>query len=218
MATVDLPVLQISDLEFRYDQPLIGIDNFEIARHECVGLIGPSGCGKTTFIHLIAGLLRPGRGSIRINGIDLSQLSEGELDRVRGQNMGIVFQRLYLVPSISVIDNLLLAQRLSRTPVDQAYATNLLEQLGIEELSDKKPHQLSQGQAQRVAIARAVAHRPSLVVADEPTSALDDDNAADAMTMLSTLTKNTSAALIIVTHDERVRSGVDRVFNLGDVS
>lgn len=216
MTAENPPVLNINSLEFHYDQPLINIESFDIARHECVGVIGPSGCGKTTFIHLVAGLLRPARGSVRVNGVDLSRLSEGEIDRVRGQHMGIVFQRLHLVPSISVLDNLLLAQRLSRSIIDRAHAASLLDQLGIGDLLNKKPHQLSQGQAQRVAIARALAHRPSLVIADEPTSALDDDNAADAMMMLRTLTRNTGAALIVVTHDDRVRARVDRIFNLGD--
>ena len=211
-------VLQVEDLEFHYDQPLINIASFDVARHECVGLIGPSGCGKTTFIHLIAGLLQPIRGHVQINGVDLSQLSERETDRLRGRYMGVVFQRLHLIPSVSVIDNLLLAQRFSRTKVDRSYAVNLLEELGIAALKEKKPSQLSQGQAQRVAIARSLAHRPALVVADEPTSALDDGNAADAMRLLRTLTAHADEGLVIVTHDQRVRREVDRVVNLGDVA
>ena len=214
MSTNESPVLQISNLEFQYDQPLLNIDDFEISSGECVGVLGPSGCGKTTFMHLIAGLLKPAQGQVLINGTDITQLSEGQIDRIRGQHIGIVFQRLHLVPAISVIDNLLLAQRLARAPIDREYALGLLEQLGIADLANQKPHQLSQGQAQRAAIARSVAHRPTLLVADEPTSALDDDNAADAMTVLRELTVNTSAALIVVTHDERVRNRVDRVFSL----
>ncbi len=211
-------VLKIVDLEFYYDRPLIDLERFEIARRECVGLIGPSGCGKTTLIHLIAGLLRPVKGAVLISGHDLSKLNEAEIDRLRGKHIGIVFQQLHLLPSISVIDNLLLAQRLSRTTIDRDYAFNLLSLLGIDTLANKKPNQLSQGQAQRVAIARSVAHRPSLVVADEPTSALDDGNAADAMNLLRTITRQSEAALIVVTHDERARGQVDRVFDLGAVS
>lgn len=211
----DPPVLQVRNLAFQYDQPLLDIDTFLVARGECVGLIGPSGCGKTTFIHLIAGLLKPTRGSIQVNGIDLSQLTETQTDRLRGQSIGIVFQRLYLIPSLSVIDNLTLAQSLSRVSVDKPYAIQLLEQLGVGELLNSKPYQLSQGQAQRVAIARSLAHRPSLVMADEPTSALDDKNAQEAMAILRTMTQTAGAALAIVTHDQRVRDQVDRVFNLG---
>ncbi len=211
----DPPVLQVRNLAFQYDQPLLDIDTFLVARGECVGLIGPSGCGKTTFIHLIAGLLKPTRGSIQVNGIDLSQLTETQTDRLRGQSIGIVFQRLYLIPSLSVIDNLTLAQSLSRVSVDKPYAIQLLEQLGVGELLNSKPYQLSQGQAQRVAIARSLAHRPSLVMADEPTSALDDKNAQEAMAILRTMTQTAGSALAIVTHDQRVRDQVDRVFNLG---
>jgi ABC-type lipoprotein export system ATPase subunit len=208
-------VLQIKNLEFHYDKPLLEIVDFEAFRGESVGVLGPSGCGKTTFMHLVAGLLRPARGKIRVAGTDITRLSEGQVDRIRGSNIGIVFQRLHLVPSLSVIDNLLLAQRLARTPIDRGYAMDLLGQLGIPDLANRKPHQLSQGQAQRVAIARSVAHRPVLLVADEPTSALDDENAEDAIKVLRELTTSTEAALIVVTHDERVRGHLDRVLNLG---
>lgn len=212
------PVLSIQNLEFRYDRPLINIEQFEVAARESVAVLGPSGCGKTTFMHLIAGLLRPSKGSIQINGTDLAYLSESAVDRIRGKNMGIVFQRLHLVPSITVIDNLLLAQRLARAPIDRQYANELLQKLGISELAGQKPQQLSQGQAQRVAIARSVAHRPTLLVADEPTSALDDANAEEAITVLRELTTSTDAALIVVTHDERVRTKVDRIYHLESAS
>jgi len=214
MPTVEDSVLSIEDLEFAYDQPLLSIQRFEVSSQESVAVLGPSGCGKTTFMHLAAGLLRPQKGSIRINGTDIAQLGEGAVDRIRGRHMGIVFQRLHLVPSISVIDNLLLAQRLARVPIDRDYAEQLLQQLGVKEFVHQKPHELSQGEAQRVAIARSVAHRPSLLVADEPTSALDDRNASDAMSVLRDLTDSTDAALIVVTHDERVRSRMDRDFDL----
>ncbi len=212
------PALEIDNLEFGYDKPLLSIDHFQVSARETVAVLGPSGCGKTTFMHLIAGLLRPQQGTIRINGEDIADLTETAIDRIRGQHMGIVFQQLHLVPSISVIDNLLLAQRLARSPIDQAYAETLLDELGIEDLVNEKPQRLSQGQAQRVAIARAVVHRPSLVVADEPTSALDDNNAVDAVSVLRDLSSITNAALIVVTHDERVRICMHRVFDMGTVS
>ncbi len=212
----DSPVLEISNLAFSYgDQPLLDIEKFEILAKERVAVLGPSGCGKTTFMHLITGLLRPQAGVIRIGGTDITSLSEAEIDHIRGENIGIVFQRLHLVPSITVIENLLLAQRLARCPIDRDHALSLLDRLGIGELADRKPQALSQGQAQRVAIARAVAHKPSLLVADEPTSALDDGNAADALSVLSDLTTSSGAALVVVTHDGRVRGEMDRVFALG---
>jgi putative ABC transport system ATP-binding protein len=209
-----VPVIEINDLVFGYDQPLLNIDHFALAQSESIAVLGPSGCGKTTFMHLLTGLLRPNSGSIRINGTEITTLSESLIDRLRGQHIGIVFQRLHLVPSITVIENLLLAQRLARKSADRPYAITLLEQLDIVDLINKKPGQLSQGQAQRVAIARAVVHRPQLLVADEPTSALDDQNAKEALTLLTSLTASTGAALMVVTHDERVRSLMTRTHDL----
>lgn len=212
-------VLNISNLVFSYDQtPFLEVSQFEVTAGENVAVLGPSGCGKTTFMHLITGLLRPQSGSIVIGGTEITTLSESEIDRVRGQHMGIVFQRLHLLPTISVLDNLLLAQRLARATIDREYALSLLKQLDIEELAGKPPTRLSQGQAQRVAIARSVAHRPRLLVADEPTSALDDTNAQEAMKLLGELTSTTGAALVIVTHDHRVRDQMDRVFDMAALS
>ncbi len=209
-----VPVIEINDLVFGYDQPLLNIGHFALAQSESIAVLGPSGCGKTTFMHLLTGLLRPNSGSIRINGTEITTLSESLTDRLRGHHIGIVFQRLHLVPSITVIENLLLAQRLARKSADRPYAITLLEQLDIADLINKKPGQLSQGQAQRVAIARAVVHRPQLLVADEPTSALDDQNAKEALTLLTSLTASTGAALMVVTHDERVRSLMTRTHDL----
>jgi putative ABC transport system ATP-binding protein len=210
----DMPVLEIRNLTFGYDQALLNIDAFTLAQQESIAVLGPSGCGKTTFMHLLTGLLRPDAGSIQINGTEITTLSEAKIDQLRGQQIGIVFQRMHLIPSISILDNLLLAQRLARVPSDKNYARRLLEQLGIADLGNKRPTTLSQGQVQRAAIARAVAHKPSLLVADEPTSALDDKNARDAIAILKDLTIGNSAALIVVTHDERVRASLQRTYDL----
>jgi ABC-type lipoprotein export system ATPase subunit len=208
-------VVELKNLEFGYEKPILRIDHFALKIRESVAVLGPSGCGKTTFMHLIAGLLRPQNGSVKINGTDITALSEASVDRVRGQNIGIVFQQLHLVPSISVIDNLLLGQRLARVPTDRSFAMELLAQLGLAHLIDQMPANLSQGESQRVAIARSIAHRPSLLIADEPTSALDRANTEDALGVLQEMTYTNAAALIIVTHDERVRGSIDRVFDLG---
>ena len=210
----DRPVLEIRNLTFGYDQALLNIDAFTLAQQESIAVLGPSGCGKTTFMHLLTGLLRPDAGSIQINGTEITTLSEAKIDQLRGQQIGIVFQRMHLIPSISILDNLLLAQRLARVPSDKTYAIGLLEQLGIADLGNRRPTTLSQGQVQRAAIARAVAHKPSLLVADEPTSALDDKNARDAIAILKDLTIGNSAALIVVTHDERVRASLQRTYDL----
>jgi ABC-type lipoprotein export system ATPase subunit len=209
--------LQIRNLSFSFGEtPLLEIDDLHIQPGDQVAVIGPSGCGKTTFMHLISGLLRPQSGVIEIQGQDIGQLKEWQMDRLRGREIGIVFQRLHLIPALSVLDNLLLAQRLARVAVDKSNARQLLDRLGIADQSGLMPASLSQGQAQRAAIARAVIHNPKLVIGDEPTSALDDQNAAEAINLLKELSENSGFALLVVTHDERVRASMDQVLDLGE--
>lgn len=179
-----------------------------------MAVIGPSGCGKTTFLHLLAGLMRPGAGVIKVLGQDLSILRGAGLDRFRGQHMGLVFQRLHLLPALTVLDNVLLAQRLARVPVERERVAALFDRLDLSGLEDRKPARLSQGQAQRVAIARALVHGPDLVMADEPTSALDDRNAAQALDLLEVCVRAVGAALLVVTHDRRVRGRLDHEFEM----
>ena len=215
MPSVSNIALKISDLEFGYSKkPLLEIDELQIQKGEHLAVIGPSGCGKTTFMHLVAGLLRPQVGTIEIQGCDITRLKEWEMDRFRGRSIGVVFQRLHLLSAISVLNNLLLAQRLARMAPDKKKAMTLLDRLGIAGQAHALPAMLSQGQAQRAAIARAVIHSPSLVIGDEPTSALDNSSAADAIQLIKELSESVGFALLIVTHDERVRSSMDRVLDL----
>lgn len=219
MTTKATDVLSLDKLEFSFNEkPLININDFQVRTRERIAIMGPSGCGKSTFIHLVAGLLKPQKGTIRIKNQDITKLEEWKIDRLRGQSIGIVFQRLHLLPSISILDNLLLAQKLAQTTVDRKSAIELLKRLDLEEWINKFPHHLSQGQAQRAAIARAVIHKPALVIGDEPTSALDDDNAQEAIRLLNELSENVGFALLIVTHDKRVRDSMDSVLSLGDCS
>ncbi|MEM7099149.1 MAG: ATP-binding cassette domain-containing protein [Pseudomonadota bacterium] len=208
-------VLNVSDLKFTYgDKQIVDISEFALKSGQSMAVIGPSGCGKTTFLHLLAGLLSPGAGTIQILGQELSQLSLSALDRFRGQNMGMVFQRLFLMPALTVRQNIELAQKMARVDVDVQAVDRLLTELGIQDLSDRKPKMLSQGQAQRVAIARALVHRPALVLADEPTSALDNDRAEDALSLLKHSAETAGASLVVVTHDERVRGKLDSEFEM----
>ena len=192
-------VLSINGLAFSFNEkPLIDIDQFVVRPRERIAVMGPSGCGKSTFMHLVAGLLKPQQGTISIENQEITKLKEWELDLLRGQSIGIIFQRLHLLPSISILDNLLLAQKLARTKIDKISAKKLLRRLELEEFSNKFPHHLSQGQAQRAAIARAVIHQPALVIGDEPTSALDDGNAQEAIQLLKELSESVGFALLIV--------------------
>ena len=128
--------------------------------------------------------------------------------------MGFVFQRYHLIPSLTVIENLRLAQQLSRQTQPSAHTEGLLERLGLSEFQRRKPSALSHGQAQRVAIARALVHKPEIVIADEPTSALDDGNAEEALGLLRDVTDDSGAALLVVTHDHRVRGQLTRDFEM----
>ena len=171
-------------------------------RHSLV--LGPSGCGKSTLLHLIAGLLLPSRGRILVAGRDLAALRRAERDRFRGQKIGIVLQNLHLIGAISVRDNLRLARSLASLPDDRERLAQLLDELGLRALADRRPAQLSQGEAQRVAIARAVLNRPALILADEPTSALDDANCEAVVRLLLEQAEGSCATLVIATHDQRL--------------
>ena len=208
-------VLEAQELTFDYDgSRSLNVGQFALSAGESVAVLGPSGCGKTTFLHLLAGLLQPTAGRIRILGSEIGPMSGAALDRFRGQHIGMVFQRLFLMPGLTVWENVALAQRLARKPHEPARVDALLEDLGLGEFAQRKPRTLSHGQAQRVAIARALVHRPEIVLADEPTSALDDDNSRQALRLLKDVTQAAGAALLVVTHDQRVRGELDREFDM----
>lgn len=168
-------------------------------------VLGPSGCGKSTLLHLIAGLLRPTAGHIMLAGTAIAELRGAALDRFRGQHVGLVFQRLHLLPALTVRDNLLLAQSLAGLAADRARVNDLLERLGVAARANARPEALSFGQAQRVAIARAVINSPVVILADEPTSNLDDGNTAEVLGLLRQEAERTGASLIVATHDRRIR-------------
>jgi len=208
--------LDVRGLTFSYDStPVLRVERMRLGEGESAALIGPSGCGKSTLLHVVAGLLRPSAGSVAVCGQDLHALSPAAADRFRGRHLGIVFQRLHLLPALPVLENVLLAQRLARQRPDPAEARALLASLGVEGIERRKPATLSHGQAQRVAIARALIHRPRLVLADEPTSALDDGHASRAIALLREQARLAGAALLVVTHDQRIRGALDREFELG---
>lgn len=168
-------------------------------------ICGESGTGKTTLLHLLAGLRKPHAGSVRVRETDLTQLEGRDLDQFRGRHIGIVFQQPHLVASLSILENLLLAAWLAGNRKEKDKALRLLDQLGIAEQAHKKPAALSVGQQQRAAIARALINEPSVLLADEPTSSLDDKNARLAADLLSAQAQSAGAALIIVTHDQRLK-------------
>ncbi|MEM8683846.1 MAG: ATP-binding cassette domain-containing protein [Pseudomonadota bacterium] len=202
--------VDVKDLSFSYDtRPVVAVDRCELAPAGSMAVMGPSGCGKSTFLHLLAGLLSPDAGQVRLMGQDLSQLSAAELDRFRGRHIGLVFQQFHLMRALSVRANLQLAAKLARRPVPSAELHALCRRLGLDGLENHKPSMLSQGQAQRVAIARALVHKPPVIMADEPTSALDDESAKQVIDLLKETAAAVGAALLVVTHDRRIRGVLD---------
>lgn len=168
-------------------------------------ITGGSGKGKTTLLHLLGGLLRPQQGEITIEDTNIASLSEKKLDHFRGRNIGLVLQQSHFVASLNVLENVVLASWLATGKQATQKAKDLLAQLGLTEHLHKLPSQLSIGQQQRVSIARALINEPKLLLADEPTSSLDDENAFKVADMLDLLAKQYGSALVIVTHDQRLK-------------
>jgi putative ABC transport system ATP-binding protein len=201
------PVLLLDGISRAYGgRTVVAIQSWVVAAGQHSLILGPSGSGKSTLLHLIAGLLRPSRGRVVIAGQDLGALTPAELDGFRGRTIGIVLQRLHLIPALTVRDNLRLARTLARLPPDPARIDSLLAELGIAVLAGARPSRLSEGEAQRVAIARAVVNHPALILADEPTSALDDANCATVLALLRAQAEASGATLVIATHDARLKA------------
>jgi len=175
---------------------------------------GRSGSGKTTLLHLLAGFLRPTGGGISINNVSMTVLSQRRLDRFRGRNIGIVFQRSHFMAALSVLDNILLAQYFSNQPLKPNKATMIAGRLHIDHLLKKRPMEISQGEQQRVSLARALLHEPIVVLADEPTSSLDDENCERVIRLLTEQSAIAGSALIIVSHDERLKKHFSNTIEL----
>lgn len=172
---------------------------------ETLLITGGSGKGKTTLLHLLGGLLRPKSGTIFIGETEISKLSAKRLDQFRGKNIGLVLQQSHFVEAFSVLENISMASWLATGKKSEEKAKSLLKQLDLEDQMYKLTSQLSIGQQQRVSIARALINEPKLLLADEPTSSLDDENAFKVADLLSNLSKDYKASLIIVTHDQRLK-------------
>lgn len=199
-------MLQTNELQFHYPNgPALSFPPIDIPTAEHLLLIGASGSGKTTLLQLLGGLRRPKAGSIRIGATTITNLNTQELDRFRGQHIGIVFQQAHFVRSINILENLLLGQQLAGVPIDRTNARQLLERLQLGHKASARPWQLSVGEQQRAAIALALVNDPTLILADEPTSALDDYNAEQVLELLQDQAAKVSANLLIITHDNRLK-------------
>jgi putative ABC transport system ATP-binding protein len=178
-------------------------------------ILGKSGVGKTTFLHILAGLLKPTQGSIVIDQNDIYKFTAAGLDFYRGQHIGLVFQQPYFIQAISLSENLAWAQQFSGKHPNHERINELLERLQIIQHKNRLPSRLSIGEQQRASIARALVNKPSIILADEPTSALDDDNAAEVVNLLREQAEQDGASLVIVTHDARIKQHFHHQILLG---
>ncbi|HEX5432780.1 MAG TPA: ABC transporter ATP-binding protein [Candidatus Angelobacter sp.] len=196
---------------------LRGID-LDVHAGEVVMLMGPSGSGKTTLLSIMGCILASTGGSVRIAGIEVTQLREKELPRVRLEHIGFVFQGFNLFPTLTAGENVELMLDLKKEPQAAAKkrAQELLENVGLAEKYKSFPADLSGGQKQRIAIARALACDPEIVLADEPTAALDSHTGKNVMQMLADLAHKRDRAVVIVTHDPRVLEFADRTIRIED--
>jgi putative ABC transport system ATP-binding protein len=181
-----------------------------------VAILGPSGSGKSTLLNLISGIDRPDSGSVKIAGVDVTALSEVERTRFRRKHVGFVFQFFNLLPTLTVLENLLLPLELkgSVNGADRERARALLERVGLAERLDTFPDRLSGGEQQRVALARALVHDPALVLADEPTGNLDEDMAAQVTDLLIDLAEAERRTMVVVTHSRPLAARMDRMLRL----
>ena len=190
--------------------------SFTLAAGEWVGLFGPSGCGKTTTLLIAGGLLRPTQGVVHLHGHDLYAQAPDQRAVLRGQHIGFLFQRFHLVPSLTVRQNVVLAQ-VTDAQSDAAYADELLERFGLAARLGHRPHQLSVGEMQRVALARALFARPALLLADEPTGNLDQANADIVLQAFADFAAD-GGSVLMVSHDQRALERCHRQEDLAPVS
>jgi putative ABC transport system ATP-binding protein len=208
-------MIQTSAVTFSYD----GIRQMSFPDIQCSSgeqclILGPSGSGKTTLLHVMAGILKPKGGQVTISGKDLYALSSGNQRHFRSNEIGLVFQVPHFIAALSMEDNMMLTQKLAGRKRNPQEIKDYFNELEIGHRIHALPAELSQGELQRASLIRAVINRPSVILADEPTSALDDQNAEKVVNLLKTFSVQNGAALIIVTHDRRIKEAIGKTIIL----
>lgn len=188
--------------------------SLSIESGQSVSVVGPSGCGKSTLLNIIGTLDPPDSGKVEVCGCNISDLNDKELSALRADKIGFVFQSHHLLPQISVIENVTLPNLASSSPIEQSEcnntATQLLESVGMADHAHKMPSEISGGEMQRVAVVRSMINSPKLLLADEPTGALDQERGEELITLLLRLCDEQNTALILVTHDGKTSSRMER--------
>jgi putative ABC transport system ATP-binding protein len=218
--TTTAPAVQLVDLRKDYPGadpvPALRGVSLALATGSFTAVMGPSGSGKSTLLNIAAGLDSPTSGDVLLDGQQIGSLSADALTRLRRERIGFVFQAYNLVGHLSVADNIDLPLVLARRTPDPAWRSALIASVGLAGLEDRRPADLSGGQAQRVAIARALLPRPTVVFADEPTGALDSRTGSEVLEVLRTTARRLQQTVVVVTHDPRVAAVADRVLFLAD--
>ena len=216
--------LVLSARDVRRDYPVAGTPvhavrgiSLDVHAGEWVAIVGPSGCGKSTLLNLLGAINRPSAGSITIAGRDVARLGDAEATRFRLTGVGFVFQRFYLMPTLTAAENVELPMAEAKVPrvEREARARELLGYVGLAGRADHRPFQLSGGEQQRVAIARALANRPALLLADEPTGELDARTGTEVIALLDRLNRD-GTTIVTVTHDEELAQAARRVVHVRD--
>jgi putative ABC transport system ATP-binding protein len=216
------PVVEVRDLHREYHMgdelvPAVRGVTLDIAPGDYVAIVGPSGCGKSTLLNLIGGIDRPSAGTVTIGGARVDEMSDSAATRFRLEHMGFVFQRFYLMPALTAVENVELPMAEARLPADRRArrARDLLAYVGLGERRTHRPAQLSGGEQQRVAIARALANDPDILLADEPTGELDAKTGIEMIDLLGQVSRD-GTTIIVVTHDEHLARAARRVVHMRD--
>jgi putative ABC transport system ATP-binding protein len=191
--------------------------SLDVERGDYVAIVGPSGCGKSTLLNLLGGIDHPTSGSVTIDGARVDQMRDADATRFRLRHIGFVFQRFYLMPALSAIENIELPMAEARVARDARVrrARELLAYVGLGERREHRPAQLSGGEQQRVAIARALANKPELLLADEPTGELDAKTGAEMIELMAQVNRD-GTTILVVTHDEDLARAARRVVHMRD--
>ncbi len=219
----EVPALECRGLRKQFAEGAVvlevlkGID-LVVRAGERVAIVGPSGAGKTTLLQLLGGLDTATSGSVRVRGQDLASTDNAERGRIRNRHLGFVYQFHHLLPEFTALENVAMPLLVRREPLDavRARAREVLERVGLVERLHHKPGELSGGERQRVAVARALVTEPAVVLADEPTGNLDRKTGDTVLELMLTLNREAGASLVIVTHDSRIASRMNRVLRLRD--
>ena len=216
-----LAVVSAKDITRRYGEGDTAVDalrgvSLEVARGQLTAVMGPSGSGKSTLMHILAGLDRPTKGTVAIDGTDITTLGDTDLTKLRRRHIGFIFQFFNLLPMLTAEENILLPLELAGTKRDKQWTNGLIDKVGLDDRRKHRPSELSGGQQQRVAIARALVSRPTVMFADEPTGNLDSQTSAEILRLLAESVQEFGQTTVMVTHDAHAAAIADRVLFLAD--